>query len=339
VERAFRRAGFKEFHTVPEQAEPDGDFPTVEFPNPEEKGAMDLALALAERKTADLILANDPDADRLAVVLRDRAGRLVPLTGNQIGTVLAYYLLTENPPGGGDPLVITTVVSSSLLRRMARELGAHYAETLTGFKWIANRAMDLKAERGWRFVFGFEEALGYSVGELVRDKDGIGAALVFADLAAFCRSRGSTVMEYLHEIFRRFGLYVSSQKSITLPGSEGSRAIAAIMDAFRSDPPEALAGVKVASRSDLQAGETVSTAGGETSSLDLPRSNVLIYELEDASRVLLRPSGTEPKIKYYFEAVEPFPEGEAFAEVEARAAERLRRLEAGFLEEAERRRS
>jgi phosphomannomutase len=339
VERAFRGAGFKEFHTVPEQAEPDGDFPTVEFPNPEEKGAMDLALALAERKAADLILANDPDADRLAVVLRDGAGRLVPLTGNQIGTVLAYYLLTENPPGGGDPLVITTVVSSSLLRRMARELGAHYAETLTGFKWIANRAMDLKAERGWRFIFGFEEALGYSVGELVRDKDGIGAALVFADLAAFCRSRGSTVMEYLHEIFRRFGLYVSSQKSITLPGSEGSRAIAAIMDAFRSDPPEALAGVKVASRSDLQAGETVSTAGGETSSLDLPRSNVLIYELEDASRVLLRPSGTEPKIKYYFETVEPFPEGEAFAEVEARAAGRLRRLETGFLEEAERRRS
>jgi phosphomannomutase len=339
VERAFRRAGFRKLHVVPEQAEPDGDFPTVQFPNPEEKGAMDLALALAERTEADLILANDPDADRLAVVLRDTGGRPLPLTGNQIGTLLAYYLLTENPPRGADPVVITTIVSSSLLRRMARELGARYDETLTGFKWIANRAMDLKRERGWRFIFGFEEALGYSVGELVRDKDGIGAALVFADLAAFCRSRGATVAAYLQAIFRRFGLYVSSQRSLTLPGAEGGRVIAGIMDAFRSDPPGALAGVKVTSRSDLEAGETVTAAGGGPRALDLPRSNVLVYELEDGSRVLLRPSGTEPKIKYYFEAVEPFPEGEEFTVVETRAAERLGRLENGFLQEAERRRS
>ncbi len=337
VREVFARAGYRSFHTVPEQAEPDGEFPTVKFPNPEEKGAMDLALALAGKEGADLVLANDPDADRLAVIVRDASGAFRPLTGNRIGTALAWYLLTENPPAG-EKLVTTTVVSSSLLGRMAADRGVRYTETLTGFKWIANGAIAARAERGWRFVFGFEEALGYTVGELVRDKDGIGAALVFADLASFCRARGGNVLDFLEEVFRRFGIYVSSQRSVTLPGSEGSAAIAAIMEAFRADPPARLAGRGVRRRSDLATGETVE-AGGGTGKANFPRSNVLVYELEDDSRVLLRPSGTEPKIKYYFEAVEPVEAGESYAAAEARAEKRLHALEEGFLAEAERRRS
>ncbi len=335
VRQVFARAGFSRLCVVPEQAEPDGEFPTVAFPNPEEKGAMDLALGLARREGADLILANDPDADRLAVIVRDRDGAYQPLTGNQIGALLAYYVLTENPPREGESLVITSIVSSGQLRRMAAELGVHYAETLTGFKWIANKAMELRSARGWRFAFGFEEALGYTVGELVRDKDGIGAALVFADLAAFCRARAKTVLDYLEEIYRRFGLYVSAQRSVTLPGSEGVAAIGSIMEAFRGRPPEAIGGSRIVRRADLRTGEEIDCATGAKSATDLPASNVIVYRLEGGSRIILRPSGTEPKIKYYFEAVASIEPGEPFSKASERGQTRLDALIAGFLAEAD----
>lgn len=335
VRRAFAEAGFSRLRVVAEQAEPDGEFPTVAFPNPEEKGAMDLALDLARREGADLILANDPDADRLAAIVRDRDGAYRPLTGNQIGTLLAYYVLTENAPREGELLVITSVVSSSLLRRMAAELGVHYAETLTGFKWIANKAMELRTARGWRFAFGFEEALGYTVGELVRDKDGIGAAIVFADMAAFCRARGETVLDYLEGIYRRFGLYVSAQRSVTLPGSEGVAAIGRIMEAFRGSPPEAIGGSRIVRRADLRSGEEIDCVTGARSETGLPPSNVIVYELEGGSRILLRPSGTEPKIKYYFEARVSIDPNGLFSEASERGQARLDALIAGFLAEAD----
>jgi phosphomannomutase len=328
------RAGYRSLFTVPEQAEPDGEFPTVSFPNPEERGAMDLVLALAERESCDLVLANDPDADRLAVAVRDEGGVYRTLTGNEIGLLLAYYLLTENPPAG-EKLVATTIVSSSLLSRMAGELGVHYAETLTGFKWLATKALDMKARHGWTFVMGFEEALGYSVGELVRDKDGISAALLFAEMAAFCRARGRTLLHYLGDLHRRFGLYASRQVSVTLPGAEGSARIRGVMEAFRTAPLRQVAGVEVAALSDVSTGERRDLATGTSSRLDLPASDVLVYELADRSRILLRPSGTEPKIKYYFEVVEP--PGEAYRETRARAEARLDRLTAAFRAEAERR--
>jgi phosphomannomutase len=335
VRRVFAQAGFSQLRVVPEQAEPDGDFPTVAFPNPEEKGAMDLALDLARREGADLILANDPDADRLAAIIRDREGVYRPLTGNQIGTLLAYYVLTENVSRAAELVVITSIVSSSLLRRMAGELGVHYAETLTGFKWIANKAMDLRTAHGWRFAFGFEEALGYTVGELVRDKDGIGAALVFADLAAFCRARGETVLDYLEGIHRRFGLYASAQRSVTLPGSEGVAAIGRIMEAFRGRPPEAIGGSRIVRRADLSTGEEIDCATGTRSKADLPPSNVIVYELDGGSRILLRPSGTEPKIKYYFEAVTSIDPEEPFSAASERGQARLDALITGFLAEAD----
>jgi phosphomannomutase len=220
---------------------------------------------------------------------------------------------------------------------MAEELGSRYAETLTGFKWIANRAITLGRERGWRFVFGYEEALGYTVGELVRDKDGVGAVLVFADLAAFCRARGESVLDYLEALYRRFGLYVSAQKSVTLPGSEGLTRIRDIMERFRGEPLQALAGRKVLARSDLREGIREDLRTADVTSLDFPESDVLVYELEGGARVLLRPSGTEPKIKYYFEAMEEMREGEPWSAAEARAAEALSALMKDFQVESDRR--
>jgi len=336
VKALFERAGFRDLYFVKEQAEPDPDFPTVRFPNPEEKGAMDLAAAEGERRHADLILANDPDADRLAVLVPAAGGKgFRALSGNEIGLLLAYYLLTEGK-GGEGRLVMTTLVSSILLGRMAEALDVAYAETLTGFKWIANRAMELEQERGLRFVLGFEEALGYTVGDLVRDKDGVGTALVFAELALFCRARGGTVLGLLEEIYRRFGVVRGAQHSVTLPGREGMDQIGSIMQAFRKDPPSSVGGARVIARSDVQAGLREDPATGETTPLDLPSSNVLVYELEGGSRVLLRPSGTEPKIKYYFEVTVPFGKEESLEEAEAGAGVRLQELQEAFLVEADR---
>lgn len=324
--QVLAEAGFIKVHPVPEQLEPDGDFPTVRFPNPEEKGAMDLSQALAERVGADIVLANDPDADRLAVMARDAGGALRMLTGNEVGVLLAHYLMTHTPIDGG--LVATTIVSSAQLSSMARALGADYGETLTGFKWLANLAIERKA-KGQRFIVGYEEALGYSVGEVVRDKDGVSAALVVADMAAWCRSRGTTLLGYLEEVQREFGLYAAKQHNVTLPGASGAAAIAAVMEAFRRDAPGRIDAHPVRAVNDYQTQQR--HAGGETSALSLPRSNVIAYELEGGGRVTLRPSGTEPKIKFYFELREDAAKGEAMGDARARAAKRLDALEAAFL--------
>jgi phosphomannomutase len=323
VNEAFSRAGVRELITVPEQAEPHPDFPTVRFPNPEEPGAMDLALALAGKERADLVLANDPDADRLAAGVKDGSGEFRLLTGNELGLLLAHYLLTERPPSG-KKAVMTTVVSTSLLRRMAEELGVEYVETLTGFKWIANKAIEFK-QKGIRFVFGFEEALGYTAGDIVRDKDGISTALLTADMALFLKSQGKGLLDRLEEIYRRFGLAVSAQKSVVLPGSEGLAQMQAITAGLRENPSDRIAGRSVLVRTDLQNGIRWERDGG-TKQIDLPSSDVLIYELEGGSRVIVRPSGTEPKIKYYFEHIETVGEGEAFGTAKERAESRLHEL-------------
>lgn len=316
---ALARAGFTRVTPVAEQQAPDGAFPTVRFPNPEEPGAMDLALALAERERADLVLANDPDADRLAVVARAADGVLRTFTGNEVGVLLGHYLLTRGPQGPGPRAVLTTVVSSAQLGDIARAVGAHCEEVLTGFKWIANRALALEAETGARLVLGYEEALGYTVGTAVRDKDGIGAALVFADLAAWCAGRGQTVPGYLEEVQRAHGLYVSAQTSVTLKGAEGLSAMKAIMDGFRARPPAAIGGMRVGEVRDY-------LPGGR-----LPPSNVLAFLLDGGARVTLRPSGTEPKIKYYFELRENLQPGENPTLAHTRAQGRLTALQSAFM--------
>lgn len=330
--RALADAGFANVESVTEQQKPDGAFPTVAFPNPEEKGAMDLAFALANARKADLVIANDPDADRLAVAVPSATG-WTQLTGNQVGVLLGHYFLTNGlkslERAADGALVLASIVSSPMLGRVASALGAEYEETLTGFKWIANRALELKKEKGLRFVFGYEEALGYTVGELVRDKDGVSAAVAFAELAAVLRAEGTTVLAHLEGLYRRYGLYVSGQVNVTRKGAEGIKELKAIMARLRQRGPKRIGDQDVVTVRDYLEQRSVG-ADGKAHALSLPKSDVLAFELASGSRVIARPSGTEPKAKFYFDVREAMQEGETLAAAEARAGETLRHLSEAF---------
>jgi phosphomannomutase len=316
----FARAGWPAPAVVAAQAEPDSAFPTVAFPNPEEPGALDLALQVAEEAGADLILANDPDADRLAVVVR-RDGRWVPLTGNQVGILLADDLLA-NGQTDRPRLVCNSIVSTSMLDAVAASHGAERREVLTGFKWIARAAIDFDAAGG-RFVLGFEEALGYSAGSVVRDKDGVSAALLVADLAGHERAAGRTLLDRLDDLARRHGVYETGQRSLTLPGLDGSARIRGAMERLRANGPAALCGVAVARFRDPLHGVDVDRATGRTTPSSIPPADVMSWDLTDGTRVLARPSGTEPKIKFYVEVPETVAHGEAVDAARARARARL----------------
>jgi phosphomannomutase len=291
VLRALAHAGFAKVHPVAEQMEPDGRFPTVRFPNPEEPGALDLALALAKEQDAELVLANDPDGDRLAVCVPTVSGRWIQLTGNQVGILLGDFLL-ESSLRAPTPLVISSIVSSPMLGAVARARGARFEQTLTGFKWIWNAALELEASGGARYCFGYEEALGYSVGRIVRDKDGISAAVLFADLVARCRAEGLTVLERLDRLYREHGLWVSVQKSITRPGTEGLAQIERAMERLATERPAALAERRVVGSTDYRTGAAARPRW-------LPATSMIGLDLEGGGRVLVRPSGTEPKLKIY----------------------------------------
>jgi phosphomannomutase len=302
--RAFEQAGFTAPDVVAAQAAPDPDFPTVAFPNPEEPGALDLALAQARRSGADLVLANDPDGDRLAVAVSDTGGGWRTLTGDQVGALLGAYLLARTPagPGPDDRLVVTTIVSSRLLSRIAAAAGARYAETLTGFKWIVRAGGP-----GSRFVLGYEEALGYSVGDIVRDKDGIGAALALLGLAARARSGGESLLDAYDALEVAHGVHLTAQVTVA------TEAPVDVMARLRAAAPAKLGDAAVVATTDLTGGTR-----------DLPSADVLSYRLAGA-RVVIRPSGTEPKIKAYFEVVEPVRNGR-LGEARRAAAARLEPL-------------
>lgn len=299
--RALRHAGFAGVAVVPSQADPDGSFRTVAFPNPEEPGAMDQALALAVEVGADLVLANDPDADRLAAAVPAPGGAYRLLTGNELGWLLADDALAHAPTGGRPKLVVTSIVSSTLLSRMARDRGARYAETLTGFKWIADAARRREAA-GESFVFGYEEALGYTVGTLVADKDGIGAALRLAELARHLKAAGGTLLGRLDELLVAHGMSHQVQWSVTFPGAGARERMQSAMSALRREPPAALAGSPVTRTVDLASGEE-RDAAGRVKAVELLRSDVLMLYADDGTRLVGRPSGTEPKVKFYLELV------------------------------------
>lgn len=331
TKKLLSRAGFSNFHAVTEQFEPDATFRTVRFPNPEEKGAMDLAFALARDKRADIVLANDPDADRLAVAIPDdtRPQGYLQLSGNQLGVLLGHWLLERALAESPAPsFMLASIVSSPMLGIIAKERGIRYEETLTGFKWIASRAIELQKAEGLRFLFGYEEALGYTIGSLVRDKDGISAALAVAEMAAELRARGSTLGQELLALYTRYGLFESSQVNVTKPGAEGAAMIGGIMQRLRSKPPRAIGPHAVISVADY-AERTRTFANGHREPLALPASNVLTFELEGGSRVIARPSGTEPKIKYYFDL--RVPVAGSVAETRPRAEAQLRELEQAFV--------
>ena len=328
VKQALEEAGH-DFQLVKEQAEPDGDFPTVMFPNPEEKGALDLSIALAKKLQADAVLANDPDADRLAVSLPSAKGSWVNLTGDQVGLLLADYIL-EFGQFEKTPLVLTSLVSSSLLETLAQRKNIHYGETLTGFKWIANRGILLAKELDAELVFGFEESLGYCIGSVAMDKDGVSAVLLMADLISYCKSKGLTLWDRLASLYMRLGFALSKQKSITKPGSAGKAEIDRILEYLRSSPPSEIAGVKVWRVRDYLKQES-READGTITKLQLPKSNVLGFDLDNGDRVLARPSGTEPKIKFYLEAKKSLNSAEEYEQVQAKLLERLEELQEGIL--------
>jgi phosphomannomutase len=330
--RAFDDAGYPHVVSVPQQQKPDGAFPTVEFPNPEEKGAMDLAFALARERRADLVLANDPDADRLAVALPSDGG-YVQLTGNQVGALLGHYILTgglSREKSDAKTVVIASIVSSPMLGVIASELGAQYDEVLTGFKWIANRAIDLRRDHGWHFAFGFEEALGYTVGELVRDKDGISAAVMFAELTSVLGAQGTTVLAHLESLYRRYGLFASSQVNLTKKGADGMSELRAIMAKLRKAPPTRIADDTVIAVRDYL-GQVRTQTDGHKTQLALPKSDVLGFELASGCRVIARPSGTEPKAKFYFDVREQMTAGEPLAAAQARASAKGKQLAEAFM--------
>ena len=295
----LKKAGFDTVFSVPEQAQPDGNFPTVRFPNPEEKGALDLAKKYATERNADLILANDPDADRMAACVKARDGQgYTQLTGNEVGVLLGHHVLTRLARVTR-PVVLASIVSSPMLGFIARALGAHYEEVLTGFKWIANRAVELEAQ-GYHFVFGYEEALGYTAFDLVRDKDGVSACRLFADLVAHLHSESRDVWSELDLLSSAYGVFMSAQHTVAFDPKIAFTAMPEAMKKLRAAPPQRIGDLAVVSVSDYEA-RTV-TRGGKSVPLALPKSNVLSFELEGGSRVMVRPSGTEPKTKVYLDA-------------------------------------
>jgi len=293
---AFAAAGFDDVVSVDEQATPDGLFPTVAFPNPEEPGAMQRVLELAEQTDADLAIANDPDGDRVAVAARTENG-FEMLSGNEIGLVLADHLLSE-AASDAKPLVLSTIVSSPALGLIASEHGARWERTLTGHKWIQNRALELAGE-GYTYVFGYEEALGYACSPAIHDKDGIGAALHLADIAARAKADGRTLVDRRDALWQRYGVFVDRQVSVRFQGNEAKVSMDVAVERLRRDPPKLIGGRSVTCLRDLGR-QTVVVCGKESPDTRLPPSNVLIFTLDDGSEVMVRPSGTEPKLKYYF---------------------------------------
>lgn len=293
------RAGHRGLLPVPEQFQPDGTFPTVAFPNPEEQGALDLSLELANAEDADLIVANDPDADRLAAMVPTDTGWR-PLTGNELGVLLGDHVLRHHSQKR-PAIVVNSIVSSPMLGHLARHRGARHEVTLTGFKWIINAGLALEEAGEGVFVFGYEEALGYAVGPTVRDKDGISAAVIFADLVAGLDQNGETVLDRLVELWGMTGIWASAQHSAVRTGAEGQKEIVAAVDRLADSPPSAVAGRAVEEVSDYR-------IGADSRPPWLGGQALVELSLGDRGRALVRPSGTEPKLKFYVDLIEPVGE-------------------------------
>ncbi len=292
------RAGYSDVHVVEEQATPDGDFPTVDSPNPEEREALNMALELADKVKADLVIGTDPDSDRIGVAVRD-GDTMTLLNGNQCGVLLTDYLLDKSELQGNE-FIGYTIVSSDLFGDVASHYGAGADVCLTGFKHIAKLIRDNEGTR--RFVGGGEESYGYMVGDFVRDKDALTSALLFCDLLSDAKSSGKSGINLLEEIFKRHGVYQERLISLTKKGRDGSEQIRSMMEAFRNDPPSNLGGEKVVRIDDINSGESRNMSTGELTAINLPSSNVLQFYTESGSKISARPSGTEPKIKFYFSA-------------------------------------
>lgn len=300
-ERALQQAGFEQFMLVPEQAVADPDFTTVQSPNPEEHSAFEYAIRLGEKEGADLLIATDPDADRLGAAVRQPDGSYKVLTGNQIGALMIQYILEAHQSRGTLPenaAVLKSIVSSELPAAIAESYGATMINVLTGFKFIAEKIHQFEKDHSHTFMFGFEESYGYLVKPFVRDKDAIQALLLLAEVAAFYKKQGKTLYDGLQMIFEKYGYFAEKTISVTMSGQEGSAKIAALMKKFRDHAPSEFAGAKVLQTEDFKE-LTKTDSAGRLEKLTTPPSDVLKYVLEEHGWVAIRPSGTEPKIKFY----------------------------------------
>lgn len=300
-EKALKQAGFEKFVLVPEQAVADPDFTTVKSPNPEEHSAFEYAIRLGEKEGADLLIATDPDADRLGAAVRMPNGGYQVLTGNQLGSIMIHYILEAHQQAGTLPqnaAVLKSIVSSELATAIAEKYNTKMFNVLTGFKFIAEKIQQYEEDHSQTFMFGFEESYGYLVKPFVRDKDAIQALVLLAEVAAFYKKQGKTLYDGLQDIFEEFGYFEEKTISVTMSGIEGSGKIKALMAKCREQAPTEFAGIQVAQTEDFKE-LTRTFADGQTEQLQTPPSDVLKYHLEDGSWIAIRPSGTEPKIKFY----------------------------------------
>lgn len=303
VPRALAMYGFTNVHTVKEQSVPDGNFPTVRSPNPEESDALSMAVDLAREKGADLVMATDPDGDRLGVAIRKPSGEFVLLNGNQTGAILTWYIISQKSHNGtlrGNEYIIYTIVTSDLLERIAVRNGVKCYNVLTGFKYFAELMRDLEGKE--KYIGGGEESFGYLAGDYVRDKDGVSAITLVAEAAAWARDRGKTLWELLLDIYTEYGLYREKLINVVRKGAEGAAEIKAMMEGYRNNPPAEIAGSRVVRIDDYQSQVSDDLVTGTKTPLQLEKSNVLQFFLADGTKISVRPSGTEPKIKFYFSA-------------------------------------
>ena len=324
VPEVLKRYGFEAMVMVPEQAIPDGNFPTVRSPNPEEHDALDMAIRLADSIGADLVMATDPDADRVGIAVRNHRGDMVLLNGNQTAALLFYYILTRWKEQGritGKEFIVSTIVTTKLLEAIAADFGVEYHECLTGFKYIADVIRKNEGEK--RYIIGAEESYGYLTGDFVRDKDAVSACAMVAEAAAWMADRGGTLYDLLLEIYKRFGLYKEGLLSVTRKGKTGAEEIQAMMVGYRSSPPVSINGSPVAVIRDYLLLKEKNLSTGAEKAIDLPKSNVLQFILEDGSSISVRPSGTEPKIKFYFGVRANFADLKEFDGVDERLKGRI----------------
>ncbi|MBR6769929.1 MAG: phospho-sugar mutase [Lachnospiraceae bacterium] len=303
VRRILSELGFKYVYVVPEQEMPDPNFTTLAYPNPEDPKAFELALKLAKEKQADIVLATDPDADRLGIYALDsKTGEYIPFTGNMSGMLIAEYILrertvTQTMPE--NPALVTTIVTTNMAKAIAEDYQVKCIEVLTGFKYIGEQIKWFEESGSNHYVFGLEESYGCLAGTHARDKDAVVAVMCLCEMAAWCKKNGKTVWDQMLELYEKYGYYKETQYAITLKGIEGSKQIAAIMDKLRSNPPKSFGELQVVEVKDYVSGKTVNLQTGEEGSTGLPESNVLYFELTNDSWCCARPSGTEPKLKFY----------------------------------------
>ena len=302
IPEALKRLGMKHVFCVPEQMVIDGDFPTVASPNPENPEGFALAVELARQVGADFILGSDPDADRVGIMVRTAGGDYVVISGNQTGVLLLDYLIGAKRRTGTmpeRPVALKTIVTTEMARKVAEVNGLKCFDTFTGFKFLAEKKDRLEEAGEGKVIFSYEESYGYMLGDYVRDKDAVTAAMALTEMAAWYDGQGMTLYDALQKLYEKYGYYDEKTINLVMPGLDGLRKMAALMSGLRADPPAEIAGVKVLQRKDYQDGSVVDTGTGAVSRMELTGSNVLRYELSDGTSLIVRPSGTEPKVKVY----------------------------------------